>query len=86
MYISRRIEASMINKKMDQAPTRHIRTTTKNFAISKGNNDLVKEVLDQRRLTSTKEIKKSDYEGICKYIEAREGRVISPFFIPQLGL
>ena len=28
------------------------------FAISKGNNDLVKEVLDQRKLTSTKEIKK----------------------------
>lgn len=41
------------------------------FAISQGNNDLVKEVLDQRRLTSTKEIKKTDYEGICKYIEAR---------------
>ena len=41
------------------------------FAISKGNTELVKEVLDQRRLTSTKEIKKTDYEGICKYIEAR---------------
>lgn len=41
------------------------------FAISKGNNDLVKEVLGMRNLTSTKEIKKSDYESICKYIETR---------------
>lgn len=41
------------------------------FALAKGNNDLVKEVLELRNLTSTKDIKKSDYESICKYIETR---------------
>lgn len=41
------------------------------FAISKGNNDLVKEVLELRNLTSTKDIKKSEYEAICKFIETR---------------
>lgn len=41
------------------------------FALAKGNNDLVKKVLEMRNLTSTKEIKKSDYESICKYIETR---------------
>lgn len=41
------------------------------FALAKGNNDLVKEVLEMRNLTSTKEIKKSDYEAICKFIETK---------------
>ena len=39
------------------------------FAISQGNNDLVKEVLKMKNLTSTSQIKKSDYTSICKYIE-----------------
>ena len=39
------------------------------FAISNGNNDLVKEALKIKNLTSTSQIKKTDYTSICKYIE-----------------
>lgn len=39
------------------------------FAISNGNNDLVKEALKMKNLTSTSQIKKADYTSICKYIE-----------------
>lgn len=39
------------------------------FAISNGNNDLVKEALKMKNLTSTSQIKKTDYNAIVKYIE-----------------
>lgn len=40
------------------------------FAICKGNTDKVKEVISKHGYESTKAIKKSDYEKICKEIEA----------------
>lgn len=39
------------------------------FALAHGNNEIVREVISKKGYTSTKEIKKSDYEAICKEVE-----------------
>lgn len=41
------------------------------FAISKGKNEIVKEVVSKFGYSSSKEIKKKDYESICKEIETK---------------
>jgi hypothetical protein len=41
------------------------------FAISKGNNELLKEIITNHGYTSSKEIKSTDYEKICKEVEER---------------
>lgn len=40
------------------------------FAISNGNNDLVKRVLERHKYEKTEQIKMSDYEQICTEIES----------------
>ena len=42
------------------------------FEVGKGNAELVKEVLAEYKYTSSKDIKKSEYEAICAEIEARK--------------
>lgn len=41
------------------------------FAIAKGNEDIVRSVLADYHYTSSKDVKKSDYEKICKVIQER---------------
>lgn len=40
------------------------------FAISKGNNDVVKQVLERHKYEKTEQIKVSDYEKICTEIQS----------------
>lgn len=40
------------------------------FALAHGNNDAVKAIIGKYGYTSSKEIKKADYEAICKEVEA----------------
>lgn len=44
------------------------------FAISKGNNDLLKDVISRYGYEHTKDIRKIDYEKICSEVEAKAGQ------------
>ena len=52
------------------------------FALAKGNEDLVKQAIEKFNYASTKDIKRADYQEICKYVEGNE-EIIIPWEVEE---